>query len=193
MNLVFWSKEHQCGTTANMLAITAALQVLYGETAVRKGCFLHKKNERIGICDCGTSMSGRRAYFLWYADLVVVHLRVDRESIDCFFKDDFYLTKKRIYVMVGYECDRDDYISYLVQVYRVEPEHIVWIPYNAMFQSAVKHGTIQTYIEKEWKQPSCFANEQLIHAMKTLVARAQLNLVGNNLWIRNREVELWNK
>lgn len=186
MNLVFWGKEHQCGTTANMLANVATLRVLYGETSVLKGHFLHGEQEKIGVCDCGTCMSGRRGYFLQYADLVVVHLRANKESIDQFFYDDFYLTKNRIYVMVGYECDKDDFIGYLVQIYRVEPERIVWIPYNMMFQQAVRHGTVQQYIEKEWEHPSCLANEQLIHAVKKVVARAHLNAICNQKCISNR-------
>lgn len=130
---------------------------------------------------------------MWCADLVVVHLKADKESIDRFFFDALCLTKNRIYVLVGYECDKDNYIDYLVQIYRVEPERVIWMPYNVMFEQAVKHGMIQTYIEKEWKQPSCLANEQLIRAVKMLVARAQLNVTDNNLGMSNREVELWNK
>ena len=40
MNIVFWGKEHQSGTTVHMLAVAGMLRTLCGEEHVITGRFL---------------------------------------------------------------------------------------------------------------------------------------------------------
>ena len=186
MNLVFWGKEHQSGTTANFVVVAAMLRMLYGDGYVLKGRFLHSTHEVLAICDCGTGLTGRKRHFLRRADLVIVNLKASKACIDSFFQNAFCLTSNRVYVLTGYECE-EKYVSYLMQNYRVERERIAWMPYNNVFQCAMERDSIETYIKKEWRQPSCLANEQFIDAAEKLVARILLNIDGKILSYGNKE------
>lgn len=176
MNLVFWGKEHQSGTTAHMMAATGMLRALYGKESVVTGRFMQKEGTKFALCDCGTGLNGRRRHFLWHADLVVVNLRQKKCCIEHFFEEDFHIAKNMVFLLGGYDYEEDADIAYLRRVYRIEPEQAAVIPYNSAFYQAVQKGKSDAFIARELCEPSNMANEQFVCSVQTAVARMMIRL-----------------
>lgn len=171
MNLVFWGKEHQSGTTAHMMAVTGMLRALYGKESVVTGRFLQKTGTKLALCDCGTGLRGRRRHFLWHADLVVVNLKRKKCCIEQFFEEDFHIAKNMIFLLGGYDCEEDADIAYLRRVYRIEPEQAIVIPYNSAFYQALERGESDAFIARELGAPTSLANEQFVRSVQRAVIR----------------------
>ncbi len=176
MNLAFWSREHQSGTTAHMMAVAGMLRALYGEGSVVTGRFIKEDRAKFALCDCGTGLKGRRRHFLWRADLAVVNLRQKKCCIEHFFEEDFHVAKNMVFLLGGYDCEEDADIAYLRRIYRIEQEQAVVIPYNSAFYQAMTKGKSDEFIARELCAPSNMANEQFVYSVQTAVAHMMIRL-----------------
>lgn len=184
MNLVFWGREHQSGTTAHMMAVTGMLRVLCGEESVVTGRFIRENKAKFAICDCGTGRNGRRRHFLWHADLVVVNLKPGKRCIEHFFEEDFHIAKNIMFLLDGYDGGEDAGMAYLKRVYRIEPERVTVIPYNSAFYQAMERGKSDAFIARELLAPTNLTNEQFIRSVETAAVRM---MDGLNYDFKNKQ------
>lgn len=171
MNLVFWSKEHQSGTNAHMMAVIAMLRLLGEPLELRIGRFVQKGSKALGICNCKTGLSGRKRHYLWQSDLTIVCLKQKKECIDAFFQKDLHLAKNMMYMLSGYECEEGADARYLERMYRVAPEQVIIIPYNSRFYQAFAKGRSEAFIKKEYEMPTSGENEQFVRNLACAVTR----------------------
>lgn len=176
MNLAFWGREHQSGTTAHMMAVTGMLRALCGEKSVVTGRFLSENKAKFAICDCGTGRKGKRRHFLWHADLVVVNLKPDKRCMEHFFEEDFHIAKNMMFLLDGYGCEEDVDTAYLKRIYRIEPEQVTVIPYNSAFYQALWKGKSDAFIARELLAPTNLANEQFVRSVETAAVRIMSGL-----------------
>lgn len=176
MNLVFWGKEHQSGTTAHMMAVTGMLRVLCGEESVVTGRFIPENKAKFAVCDCGTGLKGKRRHFLWHADLVVVNLKPRKHCIEHFFEEDFHIAKKMMFLLDGYDGGEDAGMAYMKRVYRIEPEQVIVIPYNSAFYQALERGKSDAFIARELCTPTNLANEQFVYSVERAAVRMMSGL-----------------
>ena len=176
MNLVFWGEEHRCSTTAHMMAVLGMLHVLSDNQKIVTGRFLHGNSNVLAVCDCGTGLKGRKRYYLWHADLVVVCLKQRRACIDAFFQENLHVARNMVFLLGGYE--REEYVDkeYLRCVYRIEPDRMVEIPYNNEFYHAIAQDKCDVFIRNEAKRPTNLANEQFIDSVQLAAVRIMQHL-----------------
>lgn len=171
MNIVFWGKEHQSGTTVHMLAVAGMLRTICGEERVITGRFLRNGQSEYAVSDCGVGLGGRRQHFLWNADIAVVNLKAKRRNISRFFDEDFHIAKNMMFLLGG--CHKEDGVdaSYLHRIYRIEPERVIVIPYNAAFAEAIGEGNSDAFIKREQAAPTTLLNEQFIGSVRQVAVR----------------------
>lgn len=165
MKVAFWSMEHQSGTTAHMLAVIGMLRILYGKEGLADGRILQSCREKIMFFDCGAGMTMKKQRFLWNADFVVISIKRKQQCIEDFFARDFHITNNRIFLLGGYNWEENVNQSYLTRTYRIEPEQVIWIPYNHAFYQALEHGKSDRFIERELYAPTSLANEEFIQSV----------------------------
>lgn len=164
MNLIFWSREHQSGTTVHMRAVTGMLRVTAPDMQIITGRFLHNQSQMLAICDCGIGTGGRKRHLLWHADLVVVNLRRNKACVDKFFMEDFHIAQNMMFLLSGYEDEID--ASYLERVYRVSSEQIVEIPYCNEFCQAMSKDLCEHFLQTQLYAPTDTINDRFVRSVQ---------------------------
>lgn len=179
MNIVFWGRERQCKITAHMLTVISAFEVLCPDIPIVKGRFLREKESGIAFYSCTGRLDMLKRKRLWRADLVVVNLSRDYESIEAFFLEDFHVAREFLFLLEGDVWDMKEVKKYLKQQYCVETERCVFILSNNWYMQALRTDRCRGFIERELCQPSCLANEVFIQELRRIV-----------IFLTNKEAEL---
>ncbi len=182
MNIVFWGEEQKCGTTAHMLAVSAALAMLRPRAGVSIGT--PKKGERAAyrFYDQGARRDDRTRRMLLRADMAFITLRRERDCIDRFFGQDLRGVMEPYFLLGSVQgglCGGQDAgREYLERVYRVDSGRIYDVSYNNGFCQAMGLGRGAAYVRRELGRPTSaeserFAREVAGVAMQ-IVRRAEL-------------------
>lgn len=171
MNIAFWGEEHQCGTTAHMLAVMGMLSVLYPQARIRAEGPRQSGSLAFRFYDCGTGLTGRRRQILREADLAVINLRQERACIDRFFSEHFHISGKLFFLLEAnaHTVGADE--KYLEWAYRVAPEQIGVIPFNNDFYCALSRKRGRAFVKREGVMPNSAVNEQFIRALRATTDR----------------------
>ena len=171
MKLVFWGEEHQCGTTAHMLAVMGMLSSFYPGERIRADRPGRMGGDGFRFCDCGAELTVQRRRTMYAADLVVVSLRQEKECMERFFSEHYHISERLFFLLRADARTVGANERYLRNVYRVEPEQMGMIPYNNEFYCAMHHNRGIAFIRRESASPTNFENEQFIQALRAVTAR----------------------
>ena len=108
---------------------------------------------------------------MWNADIAVVNLKAKRRNIGRFFDEDFHIAKNMMFLLGG--CHKEDGVdaSYLHRIYRIEPERVIVIPYNAAFAEAIGQETAMRLSNAKQAAPTTLLNEQFIGSVRQVAVR----------------------
>lgn len=166
MNIVYWGETRQCGTTANLIATVGALSAMCPQRTARIGRGAGAATEKceFHFYDGGSGLTERKRRMLWHADLVVVNLRADEESLERYVCTDWHLARRTVLLLGSYCGDAEANRAYLERVYRIPREQVIVIPYNNEFHHAMLNKSGRTFVEHEALAPANQKNERFIGA-----------------------------
>ena len=171
MNIAFWGEEHQCGTTAHMLAVMGMLSLFYPQARIRAEGPGQPGDLAFRFYDCGTGLTGRRRQILRGSDLAVINLRQEKACIERFFSEHFHISGKLFFLLEAnaHTVGADE--RYLERMYRVAPEQIGVIPFNNDFYCALSRKRGMAFVKREGVMPKSAVNEQFITALRATTSR----------------------
>ena len=88
------------------------------------------------------------------ADLVVVCLPQERFEIQKFFERYSSLKSKSVFLLGGFKKNGDVFPKYLRNIYGIDIENIVKIPYSASYAQAYEEGTLKYFLKENLKCPT---------------------------------------
>lgn len=192
MNIVFWGARSHCGTTANMLAIAGMLEILYPKfvIAVDNGAGkvqwcgevdgIESGTTVIRLKDAGCGMGVRTRRALMQADMIVVNISRDRESIEGFFENYLGMGRNSFVLLSSFPREGTGKKSDLELIYRIESDSCGLMETSAAYYVAASRGRSREFVKREYTSPSSLRNEQFIQELQLLaeriVRRAERNI-----------------
>lgn len=155
------------------------------------------EEQKIRLIDCGSGMEGNTDHVLQRADLIVVNLKQDKESINRFFQTN-YGRFSRMFVLLGsYSEYRKPDKEYMKRICRVEPGMLGVLPHSIEFAQAYDNHRIRDFIRKESQNPGCVRNEQFIGELRQ-ISYLLLKCMEKLEWERRKTTEIrrnkiWNR
>lgn len=156
IKIAFYGEREKTGTTSNMLSLAWMMALRKPQQAVliegeKKRCVLWKGasgEERFLFTDCGVGKTKRARHRLRQADLVVVNLPSEPESMEPYFLYEAPV-KEKVFFMVGnYHGKKDELKRCMKNIYRVAEQDVGWIPYNNEFAYFLEKERLAEFIGK---------------------------------------------
>lgn len=102
----------------------------------------------VTFVDCGSGRNELADLLLAKADVVVVCLRQERSSLECYFEKRHVFPGKVIYLVNQYQQESMYNRAYLMRRYRIEEDELGVIVHNSIFRHASDKGRTERFVRR---------------------------------------------
>lgn len=112
------------------------------------------------------------------ANLVVVNLIQNQNMIKDFFENYSSIIHKCVFLISNYHSGSIINISQISKIHRINPTHIVAIPYNVEYQQALNQGTVVEFLARNYRCEKQNINYPFVKQVKLAVKMINKNMIS---------------
>lgn len=169
MNLVFWGTQAHCGTSANMYAVAGMLEMMYDRQTAP--CGNGNGPRRFRLRDAGSGSLPGKGDVWKQADLVVINLSRERESIERFLDGHLIFARRSFVLLSSFPGEGTGSVKELVYRYRLGEDACGMMRENAAYYLAAGRGKSREFVRQEYKRPGSLRNEQFLRELQRTAER----------------------
>lgn len=170
MNIVFWGAQEYRHVSVCTEVITTMIGMLYPDLKIATGTEKMQQAKQVRLWIARGGMAFDRRMF-GKADLVVVCLPQDVQTVACFMREYPVVLHKTFFLLYGLKGEGTIGVRELAHTYRILPDNCGAFEATADFYMAAKQGRSRAFVEKEFKNPGNLRNEQLMGQLMRMTER----------------------
>lgn len=170
MNIVFWGAQEYRHVSVCTEVIATMIGMLYPDLKIATGTEKMQQAKQVRLWIARGGMAFDRRMF-GKADLVVVCLPQDVQTVACFMREYPVVLHKTFFLLYGLKGEGTIGVRELAHTYRILPDNCGAFEATADFYMAAKQGRSRAFVEKEFKNPGNLRNEQLMGQLMRMTER----------------------